>query len=275
VCSTCVKGKTSKQQVTIDVDNDDGDVVCLGSTSAQTPAPPPPPTSTSLRLVQLRNPWGKKEWSGEFGTNSEVWTKKLRKLLKYDTYKDAKGEFWIPYDEFVRKFSSVDVCKVHDGWILESYDNGLFGGEKYYSPHSASSNPYKPQPSSLSSFTPSSTSYLIPPQNSGVWCYAMSVQRKRRNTTSVSQKYVDVNFLLLRQSPGGELEVVDVVISGETRLNTLEFILESGSSHVLVPFTTSPPSPNGVPFRLERTKSEAKSEGWSEATVKAIRRLPT
>ena len=35
----------------------------------------------SIRLLRIRNPWGKKEWQGVFAEKSEVWTKKLRAML--------------------------------------------------------------------------------------------------------------------------------------------------------------------------------------------------
>lgn len=34
-----------------------------------------------LRLIRLRNPWGTREWVGEYGRKSEQWTSKLRKEL--------------------------------------------------------------------------------------------------------------------------------------------------------------------------------------------------
>jgi hypothetical protein len=208
MCSPCALRKIqhpAPAPATINVDVDDGDVkgdeeeeevVFLGATAPQQ-TPTQPTGAAALRLVKLRNPWGKKEFSGDFGVGSEVWTKKLRKLLNYDTYNDARGEFWMPFDLFVKKFSSVDVCKVHDDWApLDCNDNCFFA-----SPCTSGS-------SSPSPFAPPAYSHVISPLQEGVWGYAICVQPKRRNASNATKPHVDANLLLLRRpEKGGAVEV--------------------------------------------------------------------
>ena len=67
-----------------------------------------------LRLLKIRNPWGRKEWRGEFSSNSEAWTKRLGDVLSRTRADD--GEFWMSYHDFLVHFSSVDVCKSPRGW---------------------------------------------------------------------------------------------------------------------------------------------------------------
>ena len=40
----------------------------------------------SIRILRIRNPWGKKEWQGDFAEKSEVWTGKMRKILDKGQY---------------------------------------------------------------------------------------------------------------------------------------------------------------------------------------------
>ena len=68
----------------------------------------------SLRMIKLRNPWGKREWRGEFSSRSEAWTKQLGSVLSRTRADD--GEFWMSYVDFLRHFSSVDVCRAPKGW---------------------------------------------------------------------------------------------------------------------------------------------------------------
>ena len=68
----------------------------------------------NLRLLKIRNPWGKKEWRGEFSSTSEAWTKRLGDVLSRTRAND--GEFWMSYHDFLAYFSSVDVCKSPKGW---------------------------------------------------------------------------------------------------------------------------------------------------------------
>lgn len=37
-----------------------------------------------LTLLKIRNPWGKKEWQGNWGFRSELWTNELKKKLGYE-----------------------------------------------------------------------------------------------------------------------------------------------------------------------------------------------
>lgn len=34
--------------------------------------------------MKIRNPWGKKEWQGNWGFRSDLWTNELRKKLDYE-----------------------------------------------------------------------------------------------------------------------------------------------------------------------------------------------
>ena len=64
---------------------------------------------SELRLIRIRNPWGKQEWSGEMSKSSDLWTTKLSTSI--DTGIKNDGTFWMFYHDFLRRFSSIDVCK--------------------------------------------------------------------------------------------------------------------------------------------------------------------
>merc|ERR1712167_136695 len=77
------------------------------------------------KLVCLRNPWGRTEWSGPYCDNdSERWTKRLCKRLKYDPKpmdEDDKddGVFWMQFHDFVTHFKSIYLCRIFTdsgGW---------------------------------------------------------------------------------------------------------------------------------------------------------------
>ena len=76
-----------------------------------------------LRLVRVRNPWGRREWSGEWGRASEVWTAKLGAELGNTRADD--GTFWMSWRDFLARFRGVDVCKAHRGWHALSLDLDL------------------------------------------------------------------------------------------------------------------------------------------------------
>jgi hypothetical protein len=77
--------------------------------------------SGQLRLLRIRNPWGKREWNGNFSAHSSLWTTKLKQLLS-STSSSANascsvdlqdGSFWITYTDFLRRFVTIDICKAH------------------------------------------------------------------------------------------------------------------------------------------------------------------
>eukprot|EP01013_Petalomonas_cantuscygni_P043810 TRINITY_DN8485_c0_g1_i1.p1 TRINITY_DN8485_c0_g1~~TRINITY_DN8485_c0_g1_i1.p1 ORF type:complete len:529 (+),score=48.38 TRINITY_DN8485_c0_g1_i1:73-1659(+) len=62
-----------------------------------------------VRLVQLRNPWGKFEWTGPWGDRSPQWNDHptARRLLWTDA---DDGKFWICMEDLVRMFDKLDIC---------------------------------------------------------------------------------------------------------------------------------------------------------------------
>ena len=67
-----------------------------------------------LRLLRVRNPWSRKEWTGALSAGSELWTPKLRQLLNRGA--DMGGTFWMSYNDMLRRFEHIDVCKARKGW---------------------------------------------------------------------------------------------------------------------------------------------------------------
>jgi calpain-15 len=65
-----------------------------------------------VRLVQLRNPWGKFEWNGDWSDTSPRWSEELRDAVGWSNADD--GTFWMCFEDFKRYFKWVQVCKLND-----------------------------------------------------------------------------------------------------------------------------------------------------------------
>ena len=61
------------------------------------------------KLLQLRNPWGRKEWQGDWADNSPLWTRRLKAKVSYKNKED--GTFWMNYQDFTLNFNEVYVCR--------------------------------------------------------------------------------------------------------------------------------------------------------------------
>jgi hypothetical protein len=68
---------------------------------------------TTVRLLRIRNPWGKREWKGEWSVNSEKWTTALRNKLGKQSFAKGDGTFFMAFGDVLRSFHHMDVAKCH------------------------------------------------------------------------------------------------------------------------------------------------------------------
>lgn len=80
------------------------------------------------RIIKLRNPWGHKEWTGDWSDDSDKWTPELRKNLEVTSKDD--GIFWMNIKDFCSYYSEINVCQVHEGW--KYFSKEIFFTEKAY-----------------------------------------------------------------------------------------------------------------------------------------------
>ncbi|XP_075194082.1 calpain-2 catalytic subunit-like [Anomaloglossus baeobatrachus] len=67
---------------------------------------------TKEQLIKIRNPYGNEEWTGKWNDKSEEWNK-LDPLIRKDLNSQKEdGEFWMPFSEFVKEFTEVEICDV-------------------------------------------------------------------------------------------------------------------------------------------------------------------
>jgi hypothetical protein len=59
----------------------------------------------SERLLMVKNPWGKVEWTGPWSDGSKEWTAQALQDLDYKF--GNEGIFWMPYDDFLERFVQV------------------------------------------------------------------------------------------------------------------------------------------------------------------------
>ena len=87
------------------------------------------------RLVRVRNPWGRVDWTGDWSPTSSKWTQETladvfdgpprgrlavaapgltedeKASAKGST--DAGGSFWMCWSDFLKKFASITICRIH------------------------------------------------------------------------------------------------------------------------------------------------------------------
>ena len=63
-----------------------------------------------VKLLQLRNPWGRFEWNGAWSDKSETWEKNPYVKMRLGNVIRNDGVFWIDWYNFQSIFTDVDVC---------------------------------------------------------------------------------------------------------------------------------------------------------------------
>ncbi|POS70790.1 calpain family cysteine protease [Diaporthe helianthi] len=72
-----------------------------------------------VRLVLLKNPWGKHEWKGAWSDGSKEWTGEW--LTKLDHKFGDDGSFWISYEDLLKKYQAFDRTRLFDSsWKVAS-----------------------------------------------------------------------------------------------------------------------------------------------------------
>ncbi|KUI74129.1 Calpain-8 [Cytospora mali] len=63
-----------------------------------------------MRLVLLKNPWGKHEWKGAWSDGSKEWTAEWLQKLEHKFGDD--GSFWISYEDLLKKYQAFDRTRL-------------------------------------------------------------------------------------------------------------------------------------------------------------------
>ena len=81
------------------------------------------------QILQLRNPWGVFEWTGDWSDKSPLWTKDLIKKLD-PQLNSGQGTFWISMNHFRENFEDLNICMTQawqelrlKGKFIKSIDN--------------------------------------------------------------------------------------------------------------------------------------------------------
>ena len=166
-----------------------------------------------VRLIKLRNPWGKDEWLGEWGDRSQVWTPRIRELLGQTAKND--GTFWMAFPDFIQYFSCVDICKSHEDWYQNSVAE-RFTKEAVACGTAQFANPY--------------TIRVTSP----TWLFLSLVQRDERGAEA-AYAYKDTGAVIVKVTRETHMPLDPQYFEGTAgsssvvrRINTLEAILQPG-----------------------------------------------
>lgn len=68
--------------------------------------------ANNLRIVKLRNPWGKGEWNHDWNDSDSRWNQQLSAEVGH-TYEED-GTFFMPWEKFLHYFNDFQICYYYD-----------------------------------------------------------------------------------------------------------------------------------------------------------------
>ncbi|CAM4643781.1 unnamed protein product [Leuciscus chuanchicus] len=63
-----------------------------------------------VQLVRVLNPWGKREWTGDWSDKSSLWDKVSKEEQSRCRSLANDGEFWMSMEDFTKNFEDIDIC---------------------------------------------------------------------------------------------------------------------------------------------------------------------
>ncbi|GAX14041.1 calpain-15 [Fistulifera solaris] len=176
-----------------------------------------PEKRQTIRLVRIRNPWGKREWKGDFSASSHRWTHALRKKIGDHSYRKGDGTFFMTFEDMCQRFHHLDVAKTRKGWHHVSSE-GIFVGRNH-------------------ALATSEQFFNLTPVESTL-AYITLIQPKKRSNTTSRYWYTDPCFLIYKRvCDSDEWTYVDCAIVGIRRQTTIELFLEHSYQYCCVPFS--------------------------------------
>jgi hypothetical protein len=73
-----------------------------------------------IRLLLIRNPWGFREWKGDWSDSSNKWTEKTRQIFKNSNENKDDGTFYIELSDYVKYFNETQICRIISPCCIKS-----------------------------------------------------------------------------------------------------------------------------------------------------------
>ena len=192
-----------------------------------------------IKLINIRNPWGKFEWDGDWSDESELWTEEMIEFFEpvFDT-KD--GSFWMSLQDFFPRFKSITFCEVDNWNELRLRGKFLKVQEK--------DNPE-------ADYVLSKFFYTFDVEEDETEIIIGIHQEDKRNLGSSLRPYLDATFIVLKRNEDDDDQLEYFGYGKFSRDREMFAKLEfDAGSYVVVPFTS------GALLQKMSTKEDGKSK---------------
>lgn len=145
-----------------------------------------------IRLCQVRNPWGNKEWNGDWSDKSPLWDDYLKQKFCFKSFKDDEwndGTFFISLEDLQEYFSLIHICSYMYGSNTRTLE---IKKEHFHTP---------------------SIFGLINPHEHELYCSISTHGQNWRYNRDLKNKDIPINICLARVEENNELTYIDSYFS--------------------------------------------------------------
>lgn len=173
------------------------------------------------KLINIRNPWGQFEWDGDWGDSSPLWTQEVIDIVQ-PVLDDKDGTFWMSFDDFIKMFTCLNVCRVRN-W----QENRIRGKFLRITDEQDSSSEY----------VTSKWYYELELQEAAEMFIGVHQEDERIQGVITRRPFIDCGICVIRVEEDGTFHLVDFEKLGRERQVELQVRLEPGK-YIVFPLTT-------------------------------------
>lgn len=200
------------------------------------------------KLIRIRNPWGRGEWTGAWGDDSKEWTPALLKHFNYNFAND--GTFFMSFDDFRKNFNRVYVLRLmtdSEGEVWNKFDfHGEFRGETAGGCTNFASWIKNPQ-YGLTVDKPNTKVFLNFSQPDLRYVMKQNPSTHRKQYDPIGIVVMKADHLNFKKTSFTQEDRVCTSLFCGMRDMSLEFIAQPGINYVIMPCTFNP----GIAFKYE------------------------
>lgn len=163
-----------------------------------------------VRLLKIRNPWGRFEWKGNWSDESPLWTPEAKQQVDFTSAAD--GTFWMSFEDFQKYFESFTICLVHDDFWTQSLAMDQTKTEEF------------------------SVVEVNVPEETELFFMTCQVDERRFGGIEGGYTYAPCRIVAARLLTGGELEFITCKASVCTRDTWAHMVLSPGKYLIYVEF---------------------------------------
>ena len=174
-----------------------------------------------VKLLNIRNPWGRYEWDGDYSDNSDKWTDEMIDEFK-PVFDVNDGSFWMCLEDFIMRFSSVNICQVSNWEEIRLKGKFIRAKEKR---------------EDGDDWVISKFYYTFTIDDDDTEVHIGIHQEDSRVLGADRRSYLDISFVLFKLDPENKLEVFKVSDFAVER-EVQESLLLNEGKYILCPVTS-------------------------------------